>query len=161
MSEGGYEPCLSGFLQQPLQDPHRHIRGDAWPDDDLMNYVLQGEVVCRHTFNRVDFLLELRLDQSEDSLRDSLTGTHNRRYFSRSLEVLIEDARHTSLPLRTYEDWHSCVSRMIHDLGRALRDHQCVAAAVALRVNLTFMGSLERAITNTGLFLPVVQLPVS
>jgi hypothetical protein len=62
---------------------------------------------------------------------------------------------------KTYEDWHSCASRMIHDLGHALRDHQCVAAAVALRVNLTFMGSLERAITNTGLFLPVVQLPVS
>ena len=48
-----------------------------------------------------------------------------------------------------------------NDLSLALSDHQCVAAAVALRVNLTCMGSLERAITNTGLFLPVVQLPVS
>jgi hypothetical protein len=45
--------------------------------------------------------------------------------------------------------------------SRALRDHQCVAAALALRVKLTFIGSLERAITNTGLFLPVIQLPVS
>src|SRR6202020_1523672 len=39
-------------------------------------------------------------------------------------------------------------------------DTHGVAAAAALRVNLTFMGSLERAIANTGLFLPVVQLPV-
>jgi diguanylate cyclase (GGDEF)-like protein len=39
------------------------------------------------------------VDPSEDSLRDRLTGTHNRRYFARTLEVLIEDARQTSLPL--------------------------------------------------------------
>ena len=68
-----------------------------------------------------------------------------------SVFIRIEDLRQASL-------------RFAHDSTTSVavvRDHQCVAAAVALRVNLTFMGSLERAIANTGLFLPVVQLPVS
>jgi diguanylate cyclase (GGDEF)-like protein len=39
-----------------------------------------------------------RVDGSENC-RDNLTGTHNGHYFARSLEVLIEDARQTSLPL--------------------------------------------------------------
>jgi len=86
--------------------------------------------------------------------RDPSKGARSGNHDTRPLPVFIqiEDLRRLAF-LRFAQD-----SR---PRSRAVRDHQCVAAAAALRVNLTFMGSLERAITNTGLFLPVVQLPVS
>jgi hypothetical protein len=88
--------------------------------------------------------------QKRDPCKCIHSGTHGTR--PPPVFIRIEDLRRLAF-LRFAND-----SR---PRSRAVRDHQCVAAAVARRVNLIFMGSLERVITNTGLFLPVVQLPVS
>jgi diguanylate cyclase (GGDEF)-like protein len=39
------------------------------------------------------------VEPSEESMRDGLTGVHNRRYFGRALKAMIEEARASTLPL--------------------------------------------------------------
>jgi diguanylate cyclase (GGDEF)-like protein len=99
VSPGSINNALKALVQKHIvSKPLGSHGGYTFDDPAFREWLRVSQRVTARTLPLVSRVQQI-FDPSEDSLRDSLTGTHNRRYFSRSLEVLIEDARHTSLPL--------------------------------------------------------------
>lgn len=99
VSPGSINNALKALVQKHIvsKPPGSH-GGYTFDDPAFREWLRVSQQVATRSLPLVSRVQRI-VDPSEDSLRDSLTGTHNRRYFTRSLEILIEDARQTSLPL--------------------------------------------------------------
>jgi GGDEF domain-containing protein len=123
VSPGSINNALKALVQKHIVSKPLGSHGGYTFDDPAFREWLR--VSRRATARTLPLVSRVQhiFDPSEDSLRDSLTGTHNRRYFSRSLEVLSEDARHTSLPLTVLPIDVDNLKRVVNNLKRVNDAH--------------------------------------
>jgi diguanylate cyclase (GGDEF)-like protein len=99
VSPGSVNNALKALIQKHIvSKPLGSHGGYTFDDPAFREWLRVSQRVATRSLPLVS-RVQWTVDPSEDSLRDGLTGTHNRRYFARTLKVLIEDARQTSLPL--------------------------------------------------------------
>lgn len=144
VSPGSINNALKALIQKHIvSKPLGSHGGYTFDDPAFREWLRVSQRVATRTLPLVSRVQQI-VDPSEDSLRDSLTGTHNRRYFGRSLEMLIEDARQTSLPLSVLLIDVDNLKRVNDAHGHLVGDYVLKAIAERMRPLLRSADVLSR-----------------